>query len=350
MLEKLHQNLLDAGQHPHILPLPDGTRLLTLAEGGRVLGLFGPSSPGNFYWTNPELDDAASARALFGREGWHNTGGDRTWLAPEVDIFFPDFPDTNRHWEPPQLDAEKYTMREMNGGVELSHRMTLHFARSNADVSLNLGKWVGAAPHPLRNEQVRGASNVEYAGYTQHTWLRLGADSQDLPILAGIWNLLQVPHGGEMIIATYAPSEPLVMFGGIPSTHLIADDRCVRFKASIPGEHKIAVRAAAVTGRIAYAYPSGDGWALIVRNFFPNLSGEYIDVPFEDPDDVGYAVQAVNVQSDLGEFCELEYHAPAIGKETGQVECMDVSQVWAFRGTQEDIDAVAKTLLGAGIQ
>ena len=36
---------------------------------------------------------------------------------------------------------------------------------------------------------------------------------------------------------------------------------------------------------------------LIIRNFFVNPSGKYIDVPKDDPDDFGYAFHAVNVNS-----------------------------------------------------
>ena len=85
------------------------------------------------------------------------------------------------------------------------------------------------------------------------------------------------------------------------------------------GEHKIAIRALATTGRIGYRYPAADGrWALIVRNVFVNPSGDYVDVPWSDAQDLGYAVQACNVHSALGSFSELEYHVPAIGPGTGR--------------------------------
>ena len=52
-----------------------------------------------------------------------------------------------------------------------------------------------------------------------------------------------------------------------------------------------------------------------------------------DVADLGYAVQACNIHSALGEFSELEYHVPAIGPGTGRMRSEDVSQTWAFRGT-----------------
>jgi hypothetical protein len=54
--------------------------------------LFSQDSESNFYWVNPALSTLASARELFAGAGWQNTGGDRTWLSPEIDLFFPAIP------------------------------------------------------------------------------------------------------------------------------------------------------------------------------------------------------------------------------------------------------------------
>lgn len=57
-----------------------------------------------------------------------------------------------------------------------------------------------------------------------------------------------------------------------------------------------------MTGRIGYMYPTGDQWALIIRNFAVNPSGEYIDVAWDDVNDSGYAVQACNLNGDFRDF------------------------------------------------
>ena len=77
---------------------------------------------------------------------------------------------------------------------------------------------------------------------------------------------------------------------------MIIDDHLVRYRMRAQGEHKLGVRAVAVTGRVGYLHEAGDGlWSLIVRNFFVNPSGEYVDVPWGDTDDMGYSTQACNV-------------------------------------------------------
>jgi hypothetical protein len=115
------------------------------------------------------------------------------------------------------------------------------------------------------------------------------------------------------------------------------------------GEHKIGIRAVATTGRAGYLYHRGDQSALVVRNFVVNPSGEYVDVPWTDTQDFGYSTQACNVNSKLGAFSELEYHAPAIGHGTGRTHCVDESQVWAFRGDSAKIRHIAQTLLSPTI-
>jgi len=157
-----------------------------------------------------------------------------------------------------------------------------------------------------------------------------------------------MPHGGEMIFPTFVRSEPRHIFstvGTISPGELRVDDRIVRYSMSAKGEHKISLRALASTGRVGYLYKTGDKWALIVRSFFVNPSGEYIDVPWTETDYFGYAIQACNVNSGLGSFSELEYHIPAIGNGTGRSRCDDVSVVWAFRGSFDGIRAVCRVLL-----
>jgi putative component of membrane protein insertase Oxa1/YidC/SpoIIIJ protein YidD len=157
-----------------------------------------------------------------------------------------------------------------------------------------------------------------------------------------------MPHGGELFVPTYFATTPRVLFGTVAPEDLAVEPHCVRYAMRAAGEHKLAIRALAVAGRIGYCYPAADGrWALIVRNVFINPSGQYVDAPWGDPEDLGYAVQACNVHSALGRFSELEYHVPAIGPGTGQTECADVAQTWAFRGSREEITQIAATLIAA---
>ena len=130
----------------------------------------------------------------------------------------------------------------------------------------------------------------------------------------GIWNLIQLPPGGEMLVPLYSRTTPQKCFGHIPAERMTIEDHLLRVRVDFSGSHKIALKAAAICGRAGYVYGRGDRWSLVIRNFFVNPSGEYIDVQRHDPDDYGYAFQMCRVdEPQYGSFCELEYHAPAIG-------------------------------------
>lgn len=342
MKQRLIDTLNAVGKPTRLYDTPDGTSVLALPYGGRVLGLFAPGSDENFYWTHPALESVDSAAKFYAGSEWHNSGGDRTWLAPEVDFFFPNYPKTDVYWQPRELDPGNYQVVVVGDGECLTNRATCLLSRSKARVEVEITKSVAPAQNPLRHE--RGLANlaVEYAGYTQRTSLSLL--SGDAPV--GLWNLIQMPHGGELLVPTYVKTEPKRVFGAVGPGDLAVDDRLIRYRMRAEGEQKIAVRALAVTGRIGYLVPARDDrWALIVRNVFVNPSGLYVDVPWDDPDDFGYALQACHVHSGLGTFSELEYHVPAVGPGTGRVGCEDVAQVWAFRGGREAIERVVRSLL-----
>jgi hypothetical protein len=347
MIDELIQNLHSAGKPTEICSMPDGARALVLPHGGRILGLFAPGSDENFFWTHPALASAESARAFYAGSQWHNSGGDRTWLAPEADFFFPDFPDLTRYWQPRELDPGGYQVRSENGQIELVNRLAVTLSRSKQAVELEINKTLTPAPNPIRHEQgLAGLEGIEFAGYTLRTSLCLPSNrAQDSPPV-GLWNLLQLPNGGELFIPTYGSTKPYIVMGVITSEDLNVQEHLVRYRMRAAGAQKLEVRAAAVTGRVGYLYDAGNKSALVIRNFFVNPSGEYVDVPWDKTEDFGYAVQACNINNELGSFSELEYHVPAIGRGTGGYRAEDVSQIWAFRGPRAQIEPVMSTLLG----
>jgi hypothetical protein len=349
MLRELMATLKAVGKSTELHQTEDGTRILVLPYGGRILGVFAPGSEENFLWTNSALNSVESARTYYASDDWQNSGGDRTWLAPEVDFFFPKFPDIDiaGYWQPRSLDPGNYELTKTNHGVKLTNRLNIEGFRSKKRVELEITKSVAAAPNPLRYDAAIRIDAIEYAGHTLLTSLRiLDPDPNDAP-LVGLWSLTQMPHQGELFIPTYSRTEPRIYFGLVdtPPDELATSDRLVRFKMRAAGEHKIGVRAAITTGRIGYIYPTGNQHALIVRNFFVNPSGEYADVPWTEPEDRGYSTQACSVNSRWGMFSEMEYHVPAIGEGTGLRQMEDRSQLWAFRGSRADIEKIARALL-----
>jgi hypothetical protein len=323
--------------------LPDGSRLLVMPYGGRVLGLFPPGDDENFYWVNPVLRDPTAARAFYASSAWQNLGGERTWIGPEIDYFFPRYPDLGAYRPPPPLDGSDYTFA--GGALRFSQEFTVRSVRDEAPIGLTLTKSIRPAPNPHRREGVgEDAGALRYAGYTLATkleWATKPAGSARV----GIWNLIQLPHGGEMVIPVSGLPEPILFFGEIPTGHLRLARGLARHRMAARGDHKIGFRAPGLAGRMGYLYRTRDEAQLVIRNFAVAPSGAYPDVPATGVHPTGCCAESCNVSNDtLGSFSELEYHAPAIGAQDRASE--DVSQVWAYRGEPKAIAGVAERLLG----
>jgi hypothetical protein len=210
MSKTLIENLKKAGKATHVFESSDGTKVLMLPYGGRVLGLFAPGSAENFYWTNPALNTAKSAEAFLGSDQWQNTGGDRTWLAPEVDFFFPNFPKLNAYFQPRQFDPGNYKIVKKGKVTQLVNRFSIAPTRSKKEVALQVTKSLGEAPNPLRYERgMKQLAGVKYAGYTQYTSLELIGNSVKTKDQIGLWNLVQMPNGGDLLVPTFGKTKPI---------------------------------------------------------------------------------------------------------------------------------------------
>ena len=348
-LRDLCANLKRAGHPVRRLDFPTGT-VVVLPQGGRVIGLFPKKSQASFFWTNDALRSAAGIRKLYAESRWPNPGGDRTWLAPTTELFVSDL---ERFWEtwrePVAMDPGDYVCRETGGRLHLVNRARLELRRRGQAVELEIDKCFAPAADPLRTER-KIAKPYAYAGFTTSVTLTIVREPKQSSVPIGLWQLLQLPPGGELMVATHGPAHTQVIFGDIPAGHLKRESHCVRYRMQAPTTAKLAIRGVQATGRMGYVRNNGaGGWDLIVRNCFIDPSGEYVDTPFDDVNDRGDAVQACNVAEPAigGCFSEMEHHAPAVGADTGRQTGTDVSQVWAFRGSRRVISRISETLLGS---
>ena len=343
----LLHSLQQAGKAAETITFADGSELLLLPYGGRILGLFPRGGARNFFWANPALRRPRSARQLFSSERWQNTGGQRAWIGPDLDFFYPKFPDLGLYHQPLPLDTGNYRVARRLAEVRLTLEFDLTSYRHQSTVRLRLTKVIEPAADPLlASPAAILAQGIRYAGYTLRSRLEIIHPAR-CAFALGLWNLIQMPHGGEMIIPTYGRRHPTRFFGKIPRGDLTAGSSVVRYRMRSAGDHKIALHAGASTGRLGYFVGDARAAQLVVNDFQPDAAGQYVDAPTFDPTDTGYCVQACSVNNpDLGAFSELEYHAPAIGGKTGPVVKDDVSRVWAYRGSAGRVAAISAELLG----
>ena len=344
----LSRNLEAAGYPLIKLKGREGGSIFILPYGGRVLGIFTASSRRNFFWVNPELAEADKTEEFFKSPNWKNSGGDRTWVSPEIDLFIRDPENTLDTYEVPEsIDPGNYSVNCSEKEIQMKNEAEVVVHRLKKKCRIELSKTIRTIQNPLRHETGFNSmfKKVEFIGYEQETTLEM-VGSPDKDIQLGIWNLIQVPAGGEIIIPTLFKSQPRNYFERTGPSRLKVESNSIRFVIDGKSRHKIGVKATAAMGRIGYfSLLDKDETTLVVRNFSVNPSGDYIDVPWDDPDDFGYAVQCYNDDGKIGNFGEMEYHVPAIGKGTGLSKCIDYSQVWSFRGDKEAVLEVSRLFL-----
>ncbi len=348
MMISLIDNLKQAGKTTVVFAGPESSRILILPEFGRVLGLYTGNSDANFLWTNPALATAESATEFFRRGGWRNPGGDRTWLAPEIDLFIGDLARPGETYAvPAALDPGQWRGEDGTHGLQLKNESVVQLKRSGRDISFAITKQVRMAANPLCDLKL----DLSYAGYELTTMLELDEDRADsLPARLGVWNLLQLPKPGRMIVPTCRRAVPQTVFGEVSPADLALADHALVWSMPDTGDNaKLSLKADGLTGRAGYFYRSfqdADLWNLVVRNFTVNPFGDYVDALWDDPADTGYVFQACAVNEGDETFNELEYHAPAAVTAPGQNRVCDQSQLWAFRGGFANIATVAEHLLG----
>lgn len=341
---KLSENLRAVGKATETWSSPDGSRVMVLPYGGRVLGLFAPGDDENFFWTHASIENVDTAKAFYEGDQWHNSGGERTWLAPEVDFFFPNFPKLDAYFQQRELDPGAYQVTKSGNVLTWTNKASLVPSRTRQRIELEISKSLAPAVNPLRHDLALD-SGIKFAGYTLKTSLKLTSAEQ--PPYIGLWALVQMPHGGDMMVPSFFRTEPKICMGAISPDDLLVNEHLVRYKMRAKGEHKLSIRALATTGRAGYLYSKDGQASLVVRNFFVDPSAEYVDVPWTEEQNFGFAFQACNVNSHLGAFSELEYHVPAIGSKVGKTVSEDESQLWAFRGPETKIKSIAKQILSA---
>lgn len=351
-LTSLRANLQRAGRETHLLPLSGDAVALLLPHGGRVLGLFPGIREANFLWTHPALLDAHAADSVFANPHWINPGGDRTWVAPEHEWFIADLARPGETYRPPRtLDPAAYTLYPRRDAAHMTTRAVLRSHRNGRETRVEIEKVIAPAVNPL-SAAPGPWDGLRFAGYRSEITLRVEAAAGESPGPVGLWQLLQLPPGGDMSVATYGTATPRVLVNEVPSGHLRAEPGVLRYRMTDRTQtHKIGLPAIQTAGRAGYVRANADGtFNLVVRNFNVDPSGLYVDVPWNDLTATGSAFQACNVAERLvGHFAELEHHAPAVDGRTGSDRSVDVSHVWAYRGDAEAIDTAGRALLGRAV-
>ncbi|MDX2140180.1 MAG: DUF6786 family protein [Chloroflexota bacterium] len=344
---QLRATLDGAGQRYQFMALADGFSLIVTQRGGRIFSFLPDGAP--LCWINPVLTTAESFRAAVAEGVW-NLGGERIWIAPEVQY---NSSDRSRFLEtllfPPQMDPAQYTFDADTTSARLKADMTLQaYNLASGSTTLTVEHHIRTGlPNPLRalkafDPLMRG---VAYAGFMRSVHL---ATAPTDPLHSESWCLMQLNPGGTMIIpATVADAEVSTYFGDPAPDSLTVSDGAYRLALTGRREYKTGYKAAALTGRLGYLNVLADGRGyLIIRNYFNNPSAIYAEEPPGLPGVNGHSVHAYNGGGDFGQMGELEVTGQTIGGVSGRASSTDDFVLWVFSGAREQLQAIGRVLLG----
>ena len=240
--KQLVESLRSVGKEPVRLTSGSGRSLLVLPYGGRILGLFSHESAANFLWTHPALVESQTAREFLRFEPLAQQRWRPHLARAELDFFFPALPDTTVYVQPRPLDAGQFRVRITDAEVLLDTDFKIRSHRPGAELSLRLAKSIRLAADPLRTRHAAElGAELEFAGYQLHTSLNL-LGPHPTNAWVGIWNLLQLPGGGELFAPTYDRTTPPSSLATSPRS--LASGRADGpFPYASAGEQKICIPA-----------------------------------------------------------------------------------------------------------
>jgi hypothetical protein len=347
VVDRLEENQIAYG----LMTLQEGVTLVISQRGGRILGPFLTRESESLFWINRAFAEAEAFRAFL-RSGSWNLGGDRIWIAPEIQYHVPDRSDFwgSVFW-PEQVDPGHYTLEQPRPGEwRLAQEMTLKaYNLAAGQKELHLERRIGKVEDPLRNVSDYQAlmEGVLFAGYEQVVTL---SERKRDDIVSEAWSLTQLNPGGELIIPCTPRVEYTDYYQPIDGELQSFQTNHVRLKITGNRQYKVGYKAAHVFGRLAYYHQLDDGRAyLIVRNFFNNPSAPYAEEPDHTPGCRGHSIHVYNDDGNAGGFGELECNAQTIGGETARSSSTDHLVLWLYVGAPRSIQEIGLQLLGVGL-
>lgn len=334
-------DVLETAKEPFApLSLSNGFSLIVTQRGGRVFGPFWNEGE-SLTWINPALASTESFDT-FRRAGQWNLGGERLWIAPEIQYNIKDRADFwGSHHVPPQMDPGQYTLEPGARQIVLKAEMRLPaYNLSSSTANLWLDRTVQPSPVPT---PAGLPLDVAFASYEQR--ILLDETYASAPVSQS-WLLTQLNPGGQLLIPCEPGAVGVRYFGDPTSDALTPKDSAFRISLTGQRQYKMGYAAEAMTGRMGYLNTLPDGQAyFLFREYLIHPQGLYAE---EVPDQPGINGHVVHVYNDGGQFGangEMEVSGPAIGGTTGIRNSVDTFRMEVYLGPLPAIQSVAEQKL-----
>lgn len=325
----LHEQANAQQLRPHVLTIETGgatARALITEHGARWLAC---ELPGAGELGNPIFaTDCTPDRTL--------TGGDRLWIAPETAWFWPSLDDARRDPKgtartPHGIDPADYhpdtnAFVDDSASLALTSPIALHDRRNDKTGQGNAKR--SFMLKPVAGDQLPGG--VTGVGLSITNTLTIDYEQSDQGLVAGSWDILQLPPTGVLICPTRQQAEPTSYYEPFGDRHVTIGPDATCFHIDSRRRIKMGLAAATTAGVMGYLRAVGEGQSqLIVRRFPVHNPGAYCDVPRDDQAHdaavaglwhdralQGDVLQAYNDDGDAfpgsAGFGEMEYHDQAI--------------------------------------
>jgi hypothetical protein len=333
------------------LALADRISLVICQRGGRILGPFQLPEGESLLWANPAFGERGAFGAFLAADGW-NLGGERIWVAPEIQYGVRDRRDFWRTLAlPPQMDPGDWKLAQDGDTYTLTQALTLEAHNiAHGHKTLHIARRIRPAADPLRalSGYAELTDGVTFAGYEHDVTL---TETQTDEIMSETWSVMQLRPEGQLFIPATPVLEYSDYFEPIDAAYQTIDEHGARLRITGDRRYKVGYKAAHLFGRLGYAGRLVDGRTyLIVRTFFNNPSAPYTEEP---PDQVGCRGHSVHVYNDggmFGGFGELECNGQTIGGSTGRSSSTDPFITWFYLGPRDKIAVIATHLLRRGLE
>ena len=362
------------GQHTDVIVLSDGSGdarvALSPALQGRVLTSTADGTGGiSFGWINRELIASGTTVEHMNAYG----GEDRFWIGPEGGQFSVYFkkgvPFEFENWfTPAPIDTEPFELvTSSSGRAVLRKQMQLeNYSGIVFDVTVDREIRVLQREEAVVNLGIIPADPIQmvcYESINQMTNSGTQAWQKQTGLLS-IWILgMYNPSPGTTVVVPFVPGPveqlgPIVndtYFGKIPADRLQVKDDVLFFKGDGRQRGKIGLtpqRARNVLG----SFDDANNVLTIVQYNKPQSATDYVNSMWQLQEQP-YRGDTINSYNDgpttpggkpLGPFYELETSSAAAALQPGQT-IRHIHRTYHLQGSENQLDAVAKAVLGVSI-
>lgn len=344
----VEQRLGEAGMAYTKLPLSQDSIILVMKHGGRILGPFTGSTSSSILWMPSWWSSRETWRNAVSEQFW-NYGGERLWIAPEIQYCIEDRLNLNGSYNlPSEMDPGNYHLTESKDSfVQLEANMelkALHHTPPTQRISVK--RTISPIANPLHALQSRAGlmPGVQFSGYRHSVHMHINSPNS---CLSETWSIMQVRQGGLSIVPTYG--NPQIGWYYRPKEAHCIDEKqspmIIRHSAN--SLFKIGVHSVNLTGRVGYLHsaPETASPYLIIRNYRVSPSADYSEEPFATPGEHGYAFHLYNSGNPEEQFGEVECHGNAIGGASGERSSITELDTWFFEGEAYHLELIAHQLL-----